>query len=220
MPTPSERGADYVCFDSTALLYFNNTGHLGLLEEWFEKAFAPNAVVDAEFDDHIDRYPENKRVVEASWLEKVPVESEQGLKLVAYLRDQRWKSAPNKDRGEAEVIALCVEYGWTAIMDEDQARVAARDEGVPTAMILTMIIAAAAQNKIKPGDAWKLHSEIVSVRGGFTYLTADKVHRPAFMNSIDAFRKIWRDEGEPPWPRLLAWRRGLDSVILAVRARS
>lgn len=220
MPEPSERGAGYVCFDSTALLYFNKTGHLDLLEAWFPKAFAPTAVIDAEFGEHIDRYPESKRIVEASWLEAVPVESDDGLKLVAYLRDERWKSAPNKDRGEAEVIALCVDYGWTAIMDDDQGRVAARDSKVPTATILTMVIAASAQGLISPTDAWKLHCEIVVARGGFTILSADKVHRPVFMNSIEAVRKIWRDEGEPAWPLLLAWKRGLDNVILAVRNRS
>ncbi len=219
MPEPSERGSDYVCFDSTALLYFNKTSHLYLLETWFPKAFAPIAVIEEEFADHVDRYPENKRIVDASWLETVPVENDEGLRLVAYLRDERWKSAPNKDRGEAEVIALCVEYGWTAIMDDDQARVAAYDSKVPTAMMLTVIIAAAAHSLINPTEAWKLHREIVIARGGFTYLSADAVHRPAFMNSIDAFRKVWRDEGQPPWPRLLAWKPGLDNVVLAVRSR-
>lgn len=90
-------------------------------------------------------------------------------------------------------------------------------------MLLTVIIAAAAQDKISRKEAWQLHVEIDQKRrmavGSASLLTSGAVHRPAFMNSVDAFRTVHRNQGKPAWPKLLAVHR-LDSVITKVLRES
>jgi predicted nucleic acid-binding protein len=224
---PAERGLDYVCFDATQLIAFNEVGALDVLGRWFPKAFTPNVVTEDEIRAHLGKFPQGQRILDAEWLEAVAVDSDEGLELVRFLHDDLWKSGAGKDRGEAEVLALCRDYGWLAILDDDQARKAATRENikVPSAMLLTVIIAAAAHGLIAPGEAWKLHAAIDKKRsekkglGSFSFLTGQDVHRVAFMNSIHEFRRIHKKQGEPAWPRLLA-TPGLDGVIVAVRQRS
>ncbi len=225
--SPAERGLDYACFDATQLIAFNEVGALDVLGCWFPKAFMPNVVSEAEVRAHLDKFPQGQRILDAEWLEAVAVESDEGLELVRFLREDIWKSGLGKDRGEAEVLALCRDYGWLAILDDEQARKAATRENIkiPSAMLLTVIIAAAAHGLIAPGKAWQLHAAIDKERsekknlGSFSYLTGRKVHRPAFMNSINEFRSIHKKQGEPAWPRLLA-TSGLDGVVSAVLRKS
>lgn len=224
---PGERGIDYPCFDSTQLIAFNAANALHLLGDWFPRSFTPNVVIEEEIRSHLAKHPEGQRIIDATWLEAVAVESERGLELVRFLREDLWKSPPGRDHGEAEVLALCREYGWVAILDDDQARKAAtrKDIEVPSVMLLTVIIAAAAHELIAPKEAWKLHSAIDKERsakkglGSFSYLKGDAVHRPAFMSSVSEFRRIHKKAGEPAWPRLLA-TPSLDGVVRVVRDRS
>jgi predicted nucleic acid-binding protein len=221
-PASHERGPDFVCLDATQLIAFNEAGELATLGAWFPRAFTPEVVFEEEIRPHLARYPQAQQILNAPWLEAVPVESGQGLQLVANLLT-RWKSPPERDRGEAEVIALCRDYGWTAILDDDQGRVAARGKNisVPSAMMLTVILAASAYELIKPRDAWRLHVAVDEARkragaGSFSYLTSSDTHRPAFMDCVNAFRHIREQQGNPNWPQILA-TRGLDETIRIVR---
>lgn len=152
-----ETGASYVCFDSTALIAFNSVEQLDILGEWFPKAFAPNVVLAEEIGAHLDEHPEGQRILDANWLHEASVEDADGIALVAYLLDERWGSSSGKDRGEAEVIALCRRYGWVAVLDDAEGIRAAKDHGVASVSFLSVIIAAAAQDMIQRRDAWNLH---------------------------------------------------------------
>ena len=222
-----DHGSDFVCFDATQLIAFNNAEQLDILGAWFPRAFTPDVVTEEEIRPHLGKFPQGQRILDAAWLEPIPVESDAGIELVNYLLAERWKSAPDRDRGEAEVLALCRDHGWTAILDDEAGRVAARDIriGVPSAMMLTTIIAAAAYELIKPNDAWALHVEVDQARkasfskkgpgGSFSYLTSDTAHKPAFMQSVNAFRHV-KQKQDLGWPQILTVP-SLDELILHVR---
>lgn len=119
--TAEDTGPAFVCFDATQLSAFNNAGHLDTLGEWFPRAFTPDTVLEAEIRDHLGAYPDGQRILDAGWLEGVPVESDDGLELVRYLLEERWQSDEDEDLGEADVLALCRDHHWTAILDDEQA---------------------------------------------------------------------------------------------------
>jgi predicted nucleic acid-binding protein len=219
---PPERGPAYVCFDATQLFSFNRVDRLDTLGDWFPKAFVPNVVIEKEVKPFVGKYPKNQRILDAAWLHSVAVESDSGLRLVAHLRDRVWKSPPEKDRGEAEVLALCRDFGWIAILDDKQARVAAeRNAKVPRAMLLTIIIAAAAYEKISRSDAWKLHVDIDKARkkmgiGSCSFLTSDGCHASVFEKCIDMFSDLRQRKGNREWPVFLAIP-SLDELVIWVR---
>jgi predicted nucleic acid-binding protein len=219
---PPERGPAYVCFDATQLFAFNRVDRLDTLGDWFPKAFVPNVVIEKEVRPFVRKYPKNQRILSATWLHSVAVESDSGLRLVAHLRDRVWKSPPEKDRGEAEVLALCRDYGWIAILDDEQARVAAeRHAKAPRAMLLTIIIAAAAYEKISRNDAWKLHVDIDKARkkmgiGSRSFLTSDLCHEGVFAKCIDMFGGFRDKFDNPEWPTFLAIP-SLDELVDWVR---
>ena len=140
-------GREHLCFDSTPLMAFAAAGHLDLLGSWFGHGFAPKVVIETEVGDWVDRYPHNQEILDAAWLERVPVDIAEDIREVDRIRREFFGSAENKDHGEAEVIVLCQRYDWTAALDDGEGRrYAARTEvAVPSAMMLTIIIAAAAE---------------------------------------------------------------------------
>jgi predicted nucleic acid-binding protein len=228
-----ETGADFVCFDSTALIAFNVVEQLDVLGSWFPKAFAPNVVLTEEVGGHLERYPDGQRILDAPWLHEASVEDAEGLTLVAYLLNDRWNSPSGKDRGEAEVIALCRRYGWVAVLDDAEGIRAAEDYGVSSVSFLSVILAAAAQDMIKPGDAWELHVLIDQERRkraaeqgaktqSFSFLTSDSSQREVFMACVRAFRKAWIDQGREDWPGLLSTEtpRPLDKIIKVLRKQT
>jgi predicted nucleic acid-binding protein len=227
-----ETGADYVCLDSTALIAFNDVDKLDILGEWFPKAFAPNVVLVEEIGGSLEAFPHGRNILDATWLREAAVDDAEGLQLVAYLREERWCSPKGKDRGEAEVVALCRRYGWTAILDDTEGIRAAKDYGVSSASFLSVIIAAAAQDMIARKDAWDLHvlidqkrRERAAAKGAktqaFSFLTSDNSQREIFMTCVNEFRRRWIDRGRPAWPHLLALEPPdrLDDIIKAVRRR-
>jgi predicted nucleic acid-binding protein len=227
-----ETGSDYVCLDSTALIAFNNVEKLDILGEWFPRAFAPNVVLTEEIGAKLDLFPEGQRILDAPWLHEVSVEDAEGIRLVAYLLNDRWASPAGKDRGEAEVVALCRRHGWTAILDDAEGIRAAKDYGVASASFLSVILAAAAQDITPRKDAWELHvlidenrrrraAETGARTQSFSFLTSDNSQREVFMSCVNEFRQRWIDRKRPDWPHLLALSppNRLDDIIKAVRRR-
>ena len=209
------QGTGFVCVDAMVPIHFNRIGRLELLGEWFgPRVFTANVVLEEEIKGTVDRHPENQAIVEAEWLFSVPVDEIDDIALVASLR-KRWGSKDDKDRGEAELIALCRRYGWTAIMDDEVGRKAARDCGVTRAYMVTTVIAAASAGLIHPQEAWKLHCSIESGQHG-AILTSDECHKPVFMQCVERFVQISEKRGNPLWPAILA-TKGLDDVVIATR---
>jgi predicted nucleic acid-binding protein len=218
-----QQGAGFVCFDTTALLAFARVGAVDLLGEWFPQAFVPNVVMEEEIAAHVSRYPENQAIVDANWLSVIAVEEDDDLKLVAYLLEERWASEDDKDRGEAEVIALCRRNGWLAILDDSEGRRAAADEGVRHISFLGVIVGAAAQAKLNPNDAWELHVKIDEARkgsglGSFSFLTSDPSMKPIFLDAINDVRRRWIADERKDWHAILLLDdRPIDETILSLR---
>jgi predicted nucleic acid-binding protein len=196
-------------------IHFNRVGRLEVLTEWFgPRVFTANVIMEQELRGALGRHPENQAIVEADWLQSVPVDEFEDIELVASLR-RRWGSRDDRDRGEAEVIALCRRYGWTAIMDDDVGRSAAREYGVPRVYMLTIMLAAASCGLINPAEAWKLHCSIERERRR-AVLTPEEVHKPVFMKCVDQLSRVNARQGNPRWPAILAVN-GLDDIVIWTR---
>ncbi|MBN1458939.1 MAG: hypothetical protein JXA57_05345 [Armatimonadetes bacterium] len=208
-------GPGFVCLDAMVPIHFNRVGRLPLLCEWFgPRVFTPNVIMEEEIRGAVGSHPENKAIVDSEWLVSVPVDEIEDIALVASLR-RRWGSKDDKDRGEAEVVALCRRYGWTTIMDDDVGRQAAKEYGVSCVYMLTTMIAAASCGLITSQEGWKLHCSIEQERRR-AMLTAQDCHKPVFMECIKRFVRIGEKCGNPQWPEILA-TKGLDDVVIATR---
>ena len=197
------------------LIHFNKVGHLDLLEKWLgPQVFTANVITEQELRRGLAHHPENRAILDADWLVPVSVDEMDDIALVASLR-RRWGSKDDRDRGEAEVVALCARYGWTAIMDDEVGRRAAKPQGIACVYMLTAIIAASAAGLLAPDEAWKLHSSIERERR-MAILSPDEVHRPVFMKCIEQFRRVAERQRNPEWPRILSLH-GLDDLVIATR---
>lgn len=220
------QGTGFACFDTTALLTFARVNRVDLLGEWFPQAFVPNIVIEEEVEPHIGRYPENRAIVDAAWLNVASVEEGEDLKLVAYLLEDRWASEDGKDRGEAEVVALCRRYGWLAILDDGEGRRAAEDYGVRHISFLGVIVGAAAQAMLNPNDAWSLHVELDGARkrsglGSFSFLTSDASMKPIFHDAINDVRMRWIADERRDWHEiLLIHGPTIDETIVELRKQA
>jgi len=204
-----QSGDDYVCFDAGPLISFNDTGRLGWLEEWFSPvAYTPQAVIELELKK---RPKQNGTVVSASWLYWVPSHIDDAA-LVARLVRQ-FGPGPPENQGEAEVIAACKRHGWTAVLEDEDGRSAARDEGVTRVYVATLLAAAAAQGKLTPTQAWKGHVAIEKKRGRFSPLKPDDGYKPLFFSYARLVRKLHLRRGKPSLAKLLAIS-GLDDLLL------
>jgi predicted nucleic acid-binding protein len=180
-------GREHLCFDSTPLMAFAKAGDLDLLGSWFGHGYAPRVVIEDEVGNWVHKYPQNQDILDADWLECVRVDIAEDIVEVERVRRDYLGNDPGKDHGEAEVIVLCQRYGWTAALDDGEGRrYAARSEvQVPSTMMLTIIIAAAAEGLISPSDAWRVHADVDAARlGGRSYLTGQPVHRPAWGDDL------------------------------------
>jgi predicted nucleic acid-binding protein len=209
------QGSASVCFDTTALIHFNAIGDLDRLGQWFGRAFVPAVVIEQEIGAQLRRHPENQRILDCSWLEKVAVTEPEDLRDVAEIH-RRFGRAAGQDRGEAEVVVLCARARWTGIIDDSTGQVAARDYGAPHCSILTMILAAAGHELISANDAWTMHSALEKSRGpGRSALRAEAVHRPAFRACVQRFAAIARRR-RLDWPHILAIP-GADGLVIRTR---
>jgi predicted nucleic acid-binding protein len=212
------QGSAWVCFDTTALIHFNAIGELDRLGGWFGRAFAPAVVIDQEIGAQRRHHPENQKILDCSWLEKVDVTEPEDLKDVAEIH-RRFGRAAGQDRGEAEVVVLCARQRWTGIIDDSSGQVAARDYGAPYCSILTMILAAAGHELISAKEAWTMHCALERSRGpGRSALRAEAVHRAPFHTCVQLFATIARKR-RLDWPHILAIP-GADGLVVRTRKQA
>jgi predicted nucleic acid-binding protein len=208
-------GSAYVCFDTTALIHFNAIRQLETLGEWFPRAYAPAVVIEEEIRSHLNKYPENKAILDATWLEKVDITDPAALRDVAEIH-KRFGRTAGQDRGEAEVVVICARQKWTAIIDDSSGQVAAGDYNAPHCSILTMILGAAAHRLITREQAWKLHCELDESRGGArSALTGQAVHRDPFHSCVEQFATI-ATRRSLVWPHILALP-GANGLVIRIR---
>ncbi|MGH2902818.1 MAG: hypothetical protein ACRDK7_04440 [Solirubrobacteraceae bacterium] len=211
-------GSAWVCFDTTALIHFNAIGQLDTLGAWFSPRLAPSVVIEEEIRAHLSKYPKNQAILDAPWLQAVPVTEPPDLKDVAEIY-KRYARQAGQDRGEAEVVVLCARQGWTGIVDDSNGQKAALDYKAPHCAILTMILAAAGHGLIEADRAWKLHKDLDANRGpGRSALTATAAHRNPFQACIRQFEQIV-EQREVEWPHILG-HPGADGLVIRIRNRT
>lgn len=206
-------GASVVCFDASPLILFNDAGALTELCTWFDQGacFTAQVVVEIELTKSLTKFPDNKAIIDAPWLRAAPVEDDD-LRLVAGLRTL-WGSPKGRDFGEAEVVALCKRYGWTAIINDGRGRHAARQNGVPFVSTAGLLVGAAAHHAISRDHGWELHRRI---EGRFTQpmiLPTDGEFRPAFERAVSAVERWMSAHEDVYWPATIAMTPAIDDVL-------
>ncbi|MGI8624550.1 MAG: hypothetical protein ACR2NB_13960 [Solirubrobacteraceae bacterium] len=207
-------GPEYLCLDAGPLINFNDIRATEQLGEWLAPvAYTPRFVINQELGG---RPKQNAPTISAPWLGWVPSHPDDNA-LVTKLVLRFGKAKP-ENQGEAEVIAACMRYGWTAVLDDEDARAAAFDEGVPSVYTVTLLAAAAAQGLITPTQGWKMHRAIETTdENRFSPLKPDHAYKEVFVDFANKLRKLWLHRGQPDWPLLLAAPE-LDDMLLILLA--
>lgn len=210
-------GPGYVCFDASPLIDYGDQNALGWLGTWFSPgpAFTADVITKVELAKSLPRYPQNAQIIGLPWLKSIPVEEDVDVQLVVSLR-RLWGSDSGRDHGEAEVVALCKRYGWTAIVDDARGRDGAERHGVAHVSSTGMLVAATAFHRESVADAWALHQRLVSGLDR-PLLPSDDLYEPAFRAAVSAAGKLAAEQGEQ-WPQLLAESR-LDKLVLRAVAK-
>lgn len=215
-------GPGYLCLDATPLIHFSNHDQLDVLGELCgSPAFTPTYVLEEEIRVPMrgsPKYRKNSAILKAQWLVGAELPDLEGAERVAALK-RRLGGSPRANLGECHVLALCERHGWTAIVEDEDARLAANDPDdgplVPTIYMVTLLAVGAGFSRIDPRAAWRIHREIETPRRGSILLPE---HEQVFKNCVEVFRKL---EGKvEPWPQVLARGATLDAVIVHERRRA
>ena len=204
-------GPGHVCFDATALIHYQDNGHLDLLNDLFPNGkFTPNVVTSFELVKSDWAASMNRAILSASWLESVPVAQPEDIESVRAILGA-WGSRPrSRHDGEAETIVLCERYGWHAIMDDHTGRNTALDRRRATVSYMCSALLGAAAVGLGSFDVdrvWEIHCQVESRR-----------KRPRLPNEgdfrrlVEFFRIVWQKNGKPPWPEFLSDPR-LDEAV-------
>jgi predicted nucleic acid-binding protein len=212
-PLDLPRGSGYVCFDTSPLIDYAKIDGLPELAGWFSNGtcFTADVVTKVEIPRGLASHPKNQAILDAPWLTSVPVYDED-LAFIVELREL-WGSSGTEDYGEAEVVALCKRYGWTAIMNDRRGRGAARRNGVSYVSTAGLLVAATAERAISVNDAWELHTRVEGDYDHPMVLPTTDEYRPSFERAVAAVRRWTADNPEEHWPRPLAMAPAIDAVL-------
>ncbi len=207
------------CLDAMVCIILAGIGRLDLLPRLFgPQIYVPRRVFEewhgtTETGGAVDQAPSVEIV------EPAPVDGP----VVARLH-RRFGSVPPRNDGEAQLLAVCKRTGYVAITEDKQGWVAARDEGVSRAYMVTVLACAAGQGRLNPTDAWRLHVVIEKWRQSkspdrmrFSVMPYYEDYPSVFMQVHAAFRKRWIDAGRPPWCDFLVTPQLDEAIVLAVR---
>lgn len=204
------RGSSVLCLDAMILIGYAEADLVDTLGTLLDKTgvsvYTSEWLYENEIEVPLEKYPHNQRIADAAWLKTAPVVDDD-LLYVQNLLDA-WGSATGRDRGEAEVVALCTRHGWTGISDDTKAH------GVPNlhpdrpfkpTMVhgAALLAAAAAESLITVEDAWAVHQAVEARYDVPPLVPLDDEYQPAFSLSVDLIRKRRDQLGAPDWPILL-----------------
>lgn len=178
-------------------------------------AFTTDVVMKVELVKNLDAHPQNAEIVKLPWLKSVPVEEDEDVQLVAKLR-RLWGSEKGRDHGEAEVVASCRRYGWTAVLDDSRGRDAAAKYGVAVVSSTGLLVAAAAFHHIPLDDAWILHRAIVRSHKRAT-LPPSEDYKGALGAAIRGAKRVIAEMEGEQWPLVLADHR-IDKLVARAAA--
>ncbi len=223
---PLPRGADVVCLDAMILLGYAQAGVLAVLESFFSggRAVAVTSawLLENEIAAHVAEHPENQLIIDAAWIHPAAVADLDIVYTGTLLR--AWGSGPGRDRGEAELVALCSRHGWTGCSDDRNAHGGAaltKAQGRPFAPAMvhgaSLLAGAAAESLIATEKAWRVHQQVESRYDDPPLLPVDDSYEQAFVTAVNAIRGKRSKLGSPDWPRLLT--HDLDKTVRAAARR-
>lgn len=183
------------------LIHYNRAGRLSNLEAlWPSGAWTPEVIRQHEIGANLDRFPSNRTIMNSPWLHEQPVSDPHDVLFAQSLR-RLWNSDDKKDRGEADIVALCRKQKWTAITDDKNGRGALDDHGCTFSYMSSMLLAAAASGHagLDADTAWDVHHDVESKRDGPRIYTES-----TFKKLVRVVGVLRTELGEPPWYELLA----------------
>lgn len=149
-------------FDNTPLSHFARAGRLGVLEKLVGpyRCVTPAEVIN-EIHAGTSEHPSLSRVLSAQWLEVV--ELLQVAELVAFARYKaELGGGPDKNVGEAAVLAWASVYGGIAIIDERAATRMAQRDGINAHGTLWLVANGVRSQRLTRSDAELIVDELAS----------------------------------------------------------
>lgn len=210
-------GPDVACLDAMALFLFHNHDRFADLSALFSAgAYTADVILSTEVGGTATWKENNKEILDASWLHKAPVLTGADAAAVNNLLSV-WGSAPETDRGEAEIVVLCQRHRWVAITDDARkGRPELEARGLDYCYVVTVLIYAAATGHagMDTASAWQLSRDIQQDRKK-PYIATERI----FAQLVEAAGLVWEANGKPPWPRMLAdWK--IDYLVDKVDGRT
>lgn len=151
-----------LAFDSTALSHFARAGRLADLEviTAADDCVVPAAVLD-ELTRGVAAYPALGTVAAQTWLH--PVELDEFEQLVAFARYKgELGGGPEKNNGEAAVLAWVTVHGGIAIIDEDAATNIGDRDGILVQGSLWLVIRAFKNKVLDRATAEGIVDDLIS----------------------------------------------------------
>lgn len=149
-------------FDNTPLSHFARAGRLDVLEKLVAsyRCITP-AEVTTEIHDGLSEHPSLAKVLSAQWLEVVElVELQEVVAFATYKAELGGE--PDKNNGEAAVLAWTSVHGGVAIIDERAGtRIALRD-GMVVHGTLWLVVNGLRDDRLARGDAERIVDELIA----------------------------------------------------------
>jgi|SRR5579884_2830889 len=200
---------EFVCFDAGALIHFNRIGELERLGQWFPDSYTAEYVMREEIVAWKHKYGGNEAIENAEWLTVIDADSTEDAALMAQL-SRRFERGGSKNIGELHVIALTARYEGTAIIEDAQARNAARAAAVKSTYWVSMLGAAVVSGLLDAEKAWDIQSRLEDGRDRSVIRGGEKSKFEAMVAAMSEWgeKRGWRD-----WPACL-YNNGLDVIAV------
>lgn len=203
------RPGEFICFDAGGLIHFNRVGELDRLGDWFPDGYTAEYVMREEIVAWKHKYGENEAIENAAWVTVIDADSTEDAALMAQL-SRRFERGGSKNVGELHVIALTARYQGTAIIEDAQARNAARAAGVKSTYWVSMLGAAVVSDLLGLDEAWDIQRRLEDGRERSVIRSGEK---GKFEGMVSTMRE-WADQhGWRDWPGCLH-NNGLDVIAV------
>lgn len=182
--------AAYV-FDTGPLSHFAHGGWLGALHflTYGAPSFIPEAV-EQELADGQHVYRHLGAVLEAHWLS---VDRSDDLPLV--VRTARYEArlaAAGRNRGECAVLALAGDRGWTAVVDDGEARKIANEDGIAYTTTLRLLCQAIKTGQMTPSTCEAIADDLVRTQYRLPFSSGSEFLNWALRNGILDYDDVTR----------------------------
>lgn len=196
------KGPGVPCLDAMVLFLFHQHVRFRELGELFPAgAYTADVILAEEVGGTEQWRRRNAAILEAPWLRSAPVLTGSDAAMVNNLLNI-WNSPPNQDRGEAEIVVLCMRHDWLAITDDARkGRPELERRKREYCYVVTMLIYAAATGHagMDIASAWEISRDIQQGRNK-PYINAEQT----FRKLVAVARRVWEQRGRPGWPEMLA----------------